>query len=89
MRPVGKELFIRFTVGVFRERLLSCASFLFGFEGAIWVLIVLVPPVHGLIFTLSTVIVLTYIDMLSVNIIYGVSNTFLLILAEATDLEAG
>ena len=41
----GKELFIRLTVRVFRERLsiCVCASFPFGFEGWMWDLIVLVP----------------------------------------------
>ena len=39
------KLFIRFTVRVFRERLSACvcASFLFGFEGGMFNLIVLVP----------------------------------------------
>ena len=38
----GKELFIRFTVCVFRERLsvCECASFSFSFEGKMWDLIV-------------------------------------------------
>ena len=40
----GKELFIRFTVHVFRERLSICVCvfFLFGFEGGLWDLIVYV-----------------------------------------------
>ena len=41
-----KELFLRFTVGVFREHIINecvcvCASFPFGFEGGMWHLIVL------------------------------------------------
>ena len=46
----GKEQFIRFTVRVFRERVIYlcvCASFTFGFEGGIWDLIVLIPD-HSL-----------------------------------------
>ena len=41
----GKELFIRFTVHVLRERLSICVcpSFPFGFEGGMWDLIVLIP----------------------------------------------
>ena len=40
----GKELFIRFTVRAFRECLsvFVCVSFPFGFEGAMWDLIILV-----------------------------------------------
>ena len=40
-----KELFILFTVRVFRERISTwvCASFPFGFNGGMWNLIVLVP----------------------------------------------
>ena len=43
--PVRKELFIRFTVRMFRERLsvYVCASFLFGFDGRMWDLFVFVP----------------------------------------------
>ena len=42
---IWKELFIRFTVRVFLERLSICmyASFPFGFEGGVWDLIVIVP----------------------------------------------
>ena len=41
----GKELFILFTVRVFRERLSVCVclSFLFGLWGGMWDLVVLVP----------------------------------------------
>ena len=41
----GRELLIRFTVRVIRERLSICAyaSFLFGFKGGTWDLTVLVP----------------------------------------------
>ena len=41
----GKELFIRFTVRIFRESLSICAcnSFPFGFEGRMWDFIVLIP----------------------------------------------
>ena len=41
----GKELFIRFTVQVFLERLpvCVCASFPLGFEGVMWDFIVLMP----------------------------------------------
>ena len=41
----GKEVFIWFTVRVFRECLsvCVCASFPFGFKGGMWDLIVLVP----------------------------------------------
>ena len=40
----GKELFIRFAVRVFRERLsvCLCASFPFGFEGGMWDLSLLI-----------------------------------------------
>ena len=43
--PVWEKLFIRFTVRVFRERLsvCVCSSFLFGFKGRMWDLIVLIP----------------------------------------------
>ena len=39
-----KELFIRFTVRVFRERLSVCvsSSFPFGFEGGMWDLILFI-----------------------------------------------
>ena len=45
----GKELFIRFAVRVFRERLSVClyASFPFGFEGGMWDLSLLIPD-HSL-----------------------------------------
>ena len=51
----GKELFIRFTVRVFSERLTICvcASFPFGFGGGMWDLIVVVPD-HCLSFTFLT-----------------------------------
>ena len=42
----GKELFIRFTVRVFREtfiKLCLCPSFPFGFKGGMWYLILLIP----------------------------------------------
>ena len=41
----GKELFIRLTVCVFRERLSICVwgSFPFSFEGGMWDLSVLIP----------------------------------------------
>ena len=41
-----EELFIRFTVRVFHERLsflCVCPSFPFGFEGGMWDLLVLIP----------------------------------------------
>ena len=54
----GKELFSLFIVCVFRERLsmFVCASFSFGFEGGMWVLIVLVPD-HCLSFYALLIIV--------------------------------
>ena len=41
----GKELFIRFTVRVFREcyQFFVCRSFPFGFEGGLWNVIVFIP----------------------------------------------
>ena len=42
----GKELFIRFTVRVFRGRFVRfcvCPSFPLGIEGGMWVVIVLIP----------------------------------------------
>ena len=52
--PVGKELFILFTVRIFRGRLslCMCASFPIDFEGAMLDLIVLVPD-HCLSFQFS------------------------------------
>ena len=38
-----EELFIRFTVRVYRKSLSMCDSFHFGFDGGIWDLIILVP----------------------------------------------
>ena len=48
---LGKELFLWFTVRVFRDRLSVCmfASFPYGFEGCIWDLIVFIPD-HRLSF---------------------------------------
>ena len=53
---LGKELFIRFTMCVFREPLSVnvCSSFPFGFEGGIWDLIVLISD-HCLSFCLVVV----------------------------------
>ena len=54
---LGKELFIRFTVLVFRERLSICiyvrASSPFGFEGEMLNLIALLLPDHRLSFYFS------------------------------------
>ena len=49
----GKELFIRFTMHVFPERLSICMSFFaFWCEGRVWDLIVLIPD-HFILFTMS------------------------------------